>query len=90
MFTENYCNAHSTIWQGGTARLKRDDTRTETRFGLSAKRTNPFKSSGSGGGGGQLSRLLAAEQGQRAAIVLSLASTLITARKCRYKAGIGG
>jgi len=28
------------------ARLKRDGTCTETRFGLSAKRTSPFKSSG--------------------------------------------
>jgi len=28
---------------GGTARLKRDGTRAETRFGLSAKRTSPFK-----------------------------------------------
>jgi len=28
------------------ARLKRDDTRAETRFRLSAKRTSPFKSAG--------------------------------------------
>jgi len=28
------------------ARLKRDDTRAETRFGLSAKRTSPFKLAG--------------------------------------------
>jgi len=28
------------------ARLKRDDTRAETRFLLSAKRTSPFKSAG--------------------------------------------
>ena len=28
------------------ARSKRDGTRTETRFGLSAKRTSPFKSAG--------------------------------------------
>ena len=28
------------------ARLKRDGTRAETRFGLSAKRTSPFKSAG--------------------------------------------
>jgi len=27
-------------------RLKRDGTRAETRFGLSAKRTSPFKSVG--------------------------------------------
>ena len=37
--------------------LKRDDTRAETRFRLSAKRTSPFKSAG----GRQFSRLLAAE-----------------------------
>jgi len=30
----------------GIARLKRDGTRTETRFGLSAKRTSPFKLAG--------------------------------------------
>ena len=30
----------------GIARLKRDGTRAETRFGLSAKRTSPFKSAG--------------------------------------------
>ena len=38
--------------------LKRDGTRAETRFRLSAKRTSPFKSAG---GGHQFSRLLAAE-----------------------------
>jgi len=31
---------------GGIARSKRDCTRAETRFGLSAKRTSPFKSAG--------------------------------------------
>jgi len=41
-------------------RLKRDGTRAETRFGLSAQRTSPFKLPGVGEGG-QLSRLLAAE-----------------------------
>jgi len=30
----------------GTLRLKYDGTRAETRFGLSAKRTSPFKSAG--------------------------------------------
>jgi len=30
------------------ARLKRDDTRAETRFGLPAKRTSPFKLVGGG------------------------------------------
>ena len=33
-------------FKGGKACLKRDDTRTETRCGLSAKRTSPFKSAG--------------------------------------------
>jgi len=33
----------------GRARVKRDDTRVETGFELSAKRTNPFKSKGGGG-----------------------------------------
>jgi len=40
------------------ARSKRDGTRAETRFGLSAKRTSPFKSAA----GDQFSRLLAAEE----------------------------
>ena len=30
------------------ARLKRDGTRAETKFGLSAKRTSPFKLAGGG------------------------------------------
>ena len=34
--------------QSGRARLKRDGTPAETRFGLSAKRTSPFKSAGVG------------------------------------------
>jgi len=32
------------------ARLKRDGTRTETRFSLSAKQTSPFKLGGGGEG----------------------------------------
>ena len=32
--------------RSGIVRLKRDGTRAETRFGLSAKRTSPFKSAG--------------------------------------------
>ena len=35
---------------GGRGRLKRDGTCAETRFGLSAKRTSPFKLAGGGGG----------------------------------------
>jgi len=31
---------------GGKLRLKCDDTRAETKFRLSAKRTSPFKSAG--------------------------------------------
>jgi hypothetical protein len=41
--------------------LKRDGTRAETRFGLSAKRMSPFKLAGGGEGGCQFSLLLAAE-----------------------------
>ena len=41
----------------GRGQLKCDETREETRFCLSAKRTRPFKSAG---GGRQFSRLLAA------------------------------
>ena len=32
--------------EASIARSKRDGTRAETRFGLSAKRTSPFKSAG--------------------------------------------
>ena len=35
-----------TVLERGIARSKRDGTRAETRFGLSAKRTSPFKSVG--------------------------------------------
>ena len=48
---------HRSLWAGswvarvkvtavGIARSKRDGTRAETRYGLSAKRTSPFKSTG--------------------------------------------
>jgi len=37
------CYLHTAVCR---ARLKSDGTRAETRFGLSAKRTNPFKSAG--------------------------------------------
>jgi hypothetical protein len=51
---------YSYVWPStrelGRLRLKCDGTRAETRFNLSAKRTNPFKSAGA-----QFSRLLAAE-----------------------------
>ena len=48
------------------ARLKCDGTRAETKFGLSAKRTSPFKSAG----GGQFIRLLAAEVCASALVML--------------------
>ena len=47
-------------------RLKCDDTRAETRFRVSAKRTSPFKSAG----GRQFSRLLAAEVCTSAVVML--------------------
>ena len=50
----------------GTGKLKCDDTRAETRFRLSAKRTSPFKSAG----GRQFSRLLAAEVCASAVVML--------------------
>ena len=40
--------AHPASCKMGRARLKCDGTRAETRFGLSAKRTSPFKSAGGG------------------------------------------
>jgi len=51
---------------GGRMRLKCDGTRAETRFRLSAKRTNQFKSAG----GRQFSRLLAAEVCTSAVVML--------------------
>ena len=46
----NTNNSIYSIWYWsavvGTAHLKRDGTRAETRFGLSAKRTSPFKLAG--------------------------------------------
>jgi len=48
--------------------LTYDGTRTETRFPLSAKRTSPFQSAGQGGG--QFSRLLAAEVCTSAVVML--------------------
>ena len=53
------------------ARLKRDGTRAETRFGLSGKRTSPFKSAG----GGQFSRLLAAEVCASAVVMVVMLDT---------------
>ena len=44
------------------ARSKRDGTRAETRFGLTAKRSSPFKSAGAEWGWCQFTRLLAVEE----------------------------
>jgi len=54
------------ITKYGRLRLKCDGTRAETRFRLSAKQTNPFKSAG----GCQFSRLLAAEVCASAVVML--------------------
>ena len=51
---------------GVKGQLKRDGTRAETRFRLSAKRTSPFKSAGRR----QFSRLLAAEVCASAVVML--------------------
>ena len=51
---------------GERGQLKRDGTRAETRFRLSAKRTSPFKSAG----GHRFSRLLAAEVCASAVVML--------------------
>ena len=55
----------------GIARLKRDGTRAETRFGLSAKRTSPFKSTGRR----QFSRLLAVEECASAVVMVVMLDT---------------
>jgi hypothetical protein len=52
------------------ARLKRDVTRAETRFGLYAQRTSPFKSAR--WAGRQFSRLLAAEVCASAVVMLDI------------------
>jgi len=54
------------LWCPGKGQLKCDGTHTETRFRLSAKRTNPFKSAG----GRQFNRLLAAEVCASAVVML--------------------
>jgi len=51
-------------------RLKRDGTRAETSFRLSAKRTSPFKSARGEGGGCQFIRLLAVEVCSSAVVML--------------------
>jgi len=61
---EVHCHTHCTA-SVCRLRLKCDSTQAETIFGLSAKRTSPFKSVGR-----QLSRLLAAEVCTRAVVML--------------------
>ena len=56
--------------------MKRDGTCAETRFGLSAKQTSPFKLIGGGGGGGcQFSRLPAAEVCASAVVIVVMLAT---------------
>ena len=57
---------------GSIAESEREGTRAETRIGLSAKRTSPFKSAG---GVSSVDYWQSRSADQRAAIVLSLAST---------------
>jgi hypothetical protein len=56
----------------GIARLKRDGTHAETIFGLSAKRTSPFKLAGRGN---LFSRLLAAEVRASAVVMAVMLDT---------------
>ena len=62
------------------ARLKRDGTRAETKFGLSAKRTSPFKSAG----GRQFSRLLAAELCASAVVMLDTPCSEVECKTTGY------
>ena len=61
------------------ARSKRDGTCAETRFGLSAKRTSPFKSAG----GRQFSRLLAAEVCASAVVMVVMLDTACSEVECK-------
>ena len=63
---------HSHCFFSGRAHSERDGTRAETRFGLSAKRTSPFKLAG---GGRHFSRLLAAEVCASAAVMVVMLDT---------------
>jgi len=62
------------------ARLKRDGTRAETRFRLSAKRTNSFKSAL----GRQFSRLLAAEVFASAVVMLDTPCSEVECKTTGY------
>ena len=58
--------------------MKREGTRAETRFGLSAKRTSPFKLAG-----GQFSRLLAAEMCASAVVMVVMLDTPCSEVECK-------
>ena len=62
------------------ARLKCDGTCAETRFGFTAKRTNPFKSAG----GHQFSRLLAAEVCASAVVMLDTPCSEVECKTTGY------
>jgi len=64
-----------------TARLKRDGTRAETRFGISAKRTSLFKLAG--GGGGQLRQLLVAEECASVVVMVVMLDTPCSEVECK-------
>jgi hypothetical protein len=63
----------------GIARSERDGTRAETRFGLSEKRTSPFKLAG-----GQFSRLLAAEVCASAVVMLDTPCSVVECKTTGY------
>ena len=66
-----------------SARFESDGTGAETRFGLSAKRTSPFKLAGGRGGGGQFSRLLAAEVCASAVVMVVMLDTPCSEVECK-------
>jgi len=63
------------------ARLKRDGTRAEIRFGLSEKQTSPFKLRR--GEGGQFSRLLATEVCASAVVMVVMLDTPCSEVECK-------
>ena len=73
--SDRYCHL---LLAAGRARLKCDGTRAETRFGLSAQRTSPFKLVG-----GQFSRLLAAEVCASAVVMVAMLDTPCSEVKCK-------
>jgi len=65
LFSDHKNGCRRFLRNGGRGQLKCDDTRAETRFRLSAKRTSPFNRRGR-----QFSRLLAAEVCASAVVML--------------------